>query len=156
VEKKLWFEQVPRVFDEGEKLLLAQGAKRLMGRVSFGTQLRPAPDHFMSLLLYSVYAAFQNGMPLNIKRAWTEMGVADIKTGRKYIERAEELGLIGTARSAQDKRMELLFPTDRLKQMMDAELHQFAVEIQLLTIELRETDTAPITREPRRKKKSRR
>jgi hypothetical protein len=159
VEKTLWFEQVPRTFDEGEKFLLAQGAKRLMGRVSFKAQLDPAPDHFMSLLLYSVYIAFKNGNPLYIKRAWIEMGVTDIKTGRKYIERAKELGLIGIARSDQDKRRELLFPTDRLQEMMDIELRQFAIEVQWLTIELRETHTpsrrpsVPVSPEPKKRAK---
>ena len=101
--------------EEKEKVLLAQGAVHLMTRVPFKNLLEPAPNHYMSLLLYSVYLAFRNGNPLYLKKAWFATGCNEIKTSRKYIEQAKKLGLIEITRSDQDKRRELLFPTNRLQ-----------------------------------------
>ena len=108
-EKKDLVKSAPKTYNEIQKLLLAIAVKDLLQK-GMVLPVVPTPDRPMSLLLVSVYSFFKSGVPLHKKAAWREMGVEDIKTGRKYIVRAEELGLIESKRSTEDRRMELLFP----------------------------------------------
>jgi hypothetical protein len=78
-------------------------------------------DHTMSLLLINVYSRSLAGDPLNKVSAWKPLNI-DIKTGRKHIARAVELGLIKVSRSNIDKRVQLLEPSDRLKKMIETDL----------------------------------
>lgn len=92
----------------------------------------------MAMLLMKIYLAEKDGKPLHKKAAWREMGVEDIKTGRKYIARAEEKGLLKVVRSKEDRRMELLLPTEKLQRQMDWEIGEFARMVRRLIYDLLE------------------
>jgi hypothetical protein len=88
--------------------------------------IKPLPDIFMSRLLMSVYARSLQGDPLHKKAAISEMGVQDVKTGRKYLKLARRLGLIDERKSPLDRRKELLYPTSRLERNAEEELRRFS------------------------------
>jgi hypothetical protein len=128
------------IFDQSQTTALGYGAMRMLRRRWFASLPDPPADRFLTLLLLDVYCSFIAGVPLNKKSAWTAMGVEDIKTGRKYITRAQELGLIAVHRSDKDKRKELLCPTDYLKLLIEVELNQFASEIDSMQKKLQDAE----------------
>lgn len=115
--------------------VLAFEAVRWMGRSWFAHAINPAPDRFMALLLMSVYAFDGEKRPLHKKAAWKIMGVQEVKTGRKYISAAQEAGFIEVRQSAEDKRKELLFPTEQLKSIVEAELTDFTRQMPCIAAE---------------------
>lgn len=91
--------------------------------------LDPRPDHAMTVLLLRTYEAFRSGKPLHKTAAWSDISMGDIKTGRKYIARAEQLGLIKIERSSEDRRKELIQPTPILVRAVERELLLFARDV---------------------------
>jgi hypothetical protein len=87
----------------------------------FESATNPRPDQHMVRLLFNTYFFEMFGC-ISKKDAWQLIGVADIKTARKYVQRAEEAGLIESFRSDEDKRVELLAPTARLRDLVETEL----------------------------------
>jgi hypothetical protein len=79
----------------------------------------PVHDVHMLRLLLSIYVKDKQRAHLSKKEAWQAMGVADIKTARKYIAKAEQAGLIETFRSGIDKRRELLRPLPELERLIE-------------------------------------
>jgi hypothetical protein len=132
---------MPKNLYNSQKVVSA--AIRLTERTWLAPTVSPPPDHFMTRLLLSVYAAFIGAKPLYKKTAWMQTGLEDIKTGHKYIARAEQMGLIELARSTEDRRRELIYPTDKLQRLMEVELKRFASDIRLMAAELRETPDLP-------------
>jgi hypothetical protein len=116
-------------YNEAQMTMLAYGALRFLKRRWFYGLIEPTPDQYMAALLISVYHTANFGRPINRKGASIEMGVDDLKTARKYMKRAEELGLIVIQQSPTDKRMELLSPTAKLNAVARKELELFATEI---------------------------
>jgi DNA-binding MarR family transcriptional regulator len=118
-------------YHDQQYALLAVEAVRLMSYVWFGTRAAAA-DRYMSALLMNVYAFSMIGKPLSKKGAWRQMGVQDIKTGRKYISGALKMGLIESVQSTEDQRMDLLYPTDRLRKLAEWRLRDFALHLRSL------------------------
>ena len=143
----------PPTYDDRQNQMLALKAIHLMNREWFPMLTVPAPDRFLSLLLLSTYAYFKAGSPLHKKAAWKQMGLETIKTGRKYIAEAERLGLIKIIPSKDDRRRELLYPTDALIDVAGKALADFAAEVltlmDLLSSSSVSTTTAGIGEEAR-------
>jgi hypothetical protein len=78
------------------------------------------------LIFVDVFSSVEQ--PLSKKKAWSLVGVSDVKTARKYVTRAIELGLVEVVRSEHDKRVENLLPTARLKEMLLAEFADIQFE----------------------------
>jgi DNA-binding MarR family transcriptional regulator len=121
--------------------MLAYGALRFLKRRWFYGLIEPTPDNHMAALLISVYhsTTFVN-RPINRKGVWLEMGVQDLKTARKYMKRAEDLGLVIIEQSPTDGRMELLHPTAKLKALARKELELFGAEIYRSMYEITNVD----------------
>lgn len=138
-------------YNTDQNLLLALEALQVMKRRWFVQSIKPAPDRFMSLLLLSVYAHAMFKMPLGKKSAGLEIEAQDVKTGRKYINQAMQMGLIEVKKSPNDKRLDLLHPTDILTQIVEYELKEFADDLRhfmfgLLDYPLAETDAPLLSR----------
>jgi hypothetical protein len=115
-----------------QKVYLTEYAHQLLGREWFPDVFSPPLDHFMVRLLLSVYFYGITGNDLWKKEAWVKTGLADIKTARKYIARAKELGLITFQRAEHDRRIELLVPSKRLIDLVEIELVSILDEIREL------------------------
>jgi len=75
-------------------------------------------------LLIGVYAAEKEGRKVSKREACIElMGTDVMRTGPKYIKRAEQLGLIRIyGKPTEDKRKDFLCPTPELRRLLDGEL----------------------------------
>lgn len=91
----------------------------------FEKSIQPPPDRQVATLFFAIYFHAEMGMHLSKKQAWKSLEFADIKTARKHISNAEELGLIKVMRSKKDKRVDLLAPTPRLEELIHAELVEY-------------------------------
>ena len=101
---------MPTISDK-QRLEVAVRAYALCRYGIFGAEIYPNPDIPMACLLLAVYAYHLEGKPLEKKRAGGLTGTLDVKTGRKYIKLAEQMGLIKTQKASWDKRLNLLMPT---------------------------------------------
>ncbi|MEA2889564.1 MAG: hypothetical protein QOI05_357 [Bradyrhizobium sp.] len=135
---------LPPAYQAASLYLLAREAVGLMTREWFQLFV-PAPDRVMSLLLLSVYSSFLAGRPLHKKAATREMGLSEIKSGRKYIALAEAHGFVKVIASPDDHRKELLYPSDRLMLAAEDELRQFSEEMHSFLLRTR---SAAITGAP--------
>lgn len=134
-----------------DQLLLLARTASFFSEYRWFPQIEPPPDSHMTALLINVYTFSKVGEPLHKKAAWKKMGLEDIKTGRKYITHAIKLGLIESRRSSEDKRRELLLPTESLKNAVEQELHTFGELLRhfmwdLLDTPLPETGSATLLR----------
>jgi hypothetical protein len=111
----------------------AQVLHELLTREWFGASMKPAPDRVLSLLMIKVYMCAQHGVPLSKKDAWQSIGIEDVRTGRKYISRAEQLGLLKVTRSKKDRRRELLLPSESLRLVMEHELETLKSDLRRYT-----------------------
>jgi hypothetical protein len=105
-----------------QKMTLALRCIKFLERDWFEGALEPPADTHMARLLFSVYVFGVTGNALWKKIAWDQTGLADIKTARKYVAKAVEIGLVEVRQSKDDKRIELLYPTERLEELVEKEL----------------------------------
>jgi hypothetical protein len=98
---------------EIDRLRSVQSPLHILNRQWF-RDLDPPPDIFLARLLMNVYGRSLERRPLQKKEAQDQIGVRDLKTQRRYIALAQQRGLIYTKRATEDKRKQLLFPTDDL------------------------------------------
>jgi hypothetical protein len=119
-----------------QKKHLTAVAYKLMTRRWLAT-LEPPPDRVMGVLLMHVVISAEQGCPMNKKDAWKSLGIEDVRTGRKYITRAQQLGFLEVTRSDKDRRKELLLPSPLLRRAMEQEL-------QLLTDDLKMYSSNPV------------
>jgi hypothetical protein len=129
-----------RTYDDRQFLALATFATRNLTREWFANLCAPPPDTIMSMLLLHVYAASKAGSPLHKKAVWKQIGLEDIKKGRKYVALAEEAGWIEIASSPDDQRRDLLLSTDTLNEVAEIELHNFGNELLQVTRDLFPTE----------------
>lgn len=106
-----------------DTLLRGHAALALIERHWFAAIL-PKSDSQLARLVLRIYLAAAEGKPLHKKAAWNALGIQDVKTGRRYLAMAEDLGLIQFERSPDDQRRELLYPTQKLQQAIELELKQ--------------------------------
>ncbi len=112
-------------------LVLAKHALSVMERHWFAPT-SPKRDQTMTRLLMNVYLCAHEGQPIHIKTAGQRLGVEDIKTARKYIFKAIELGLIRKERDKPDRRRFLLLPTELLNEEMADEAKKVRTELSFL------------------------
>jgi hypothetical protein len=129
-------------FSDKQLAELAYDTLALMKRHWFAGLIEPPVDQHMAILLVAVYALLKRREPLHKKIAWTLIGVNDVKTGRKYIARAEKLGLIEVVRSPVDRRKELLYPTSRLEGIIVKEFQSAAPDFRALAATVQSIDFA--------------
>lgn len=125
-------EGIERLAPHFQRLSLAMFARDMLNRKWFDGLIEPLPDQNMMRLLLSVYFFDVTGNTLWKKIAWDTVGVADTKTARKYIVRAEEMGLIESRQSPNDKRIENLHATPRLVTLIESELLKLFDELREL------------------------
>jgi hypothetical protein len=107
-----------------ENLTLAAHILKILGRRWFASSFEVALDHQMAELLFAVYVFAELKNPLSKKKAWEFVGVSDVKTARKYLGHAIELNLFRAVRSESDKRVSHLYPSARLREMIQKELRE--------------------------------
>ena len=107
--------------DHIKKMALSLMSLHFMKRKWFFLDQQP-PDIKMATFLMGIYFQAEQGDPLNKKEAWKYVGIEDARTGRKYISKAQRDGLLTVVRSEDDKRKELLLPSDKLKSRAEADL----------------------------------
>jgi DNA-binding MarR family transcriptional regulator len=107
----------------------------LFERQWFVGAIDPPPDMIMTRLLIRIYFAYTNHSAIPSKKeAATQIGVRDIKTARKYIADAVRRGYIEVVPSEDDRRVELLYPSELLMRVAESELRlvdnsiQFAMD----------------------------
>ncbi|HEX2841384.1 hypothetical protein [Hyphomicrobium sp.] len=103
---------------------VAHNVLSLLQRQWFDGRFKREEAVYLVPLLLSAYVAADEGNPINKKTASAAMGADDIKTARKYVVLAEKQGLLRSAPDEHDRRRELLYPTDALKQLLRLELAQ--------------------------------
>lgn len=102
---------------------------RILRRKWFERLFRPEEAKYVVPLLLEVYLAAELGEPLSKKTAMAAMGADDIKTARKYISMAERDGYLTASRAPEDRRRELLHPSDLLRDLIEAELRDVNAEV---------------------------
>lgn len=115
-----------------QKLMLAILAMDTLSREWLLTATFPPPDRYMTMLILAVYSCDLAGKPLNKKAAWRQTGLDDIKTARRYIAEAQEERWIKVIQSPEDRRRELLIPTEKLRWHVVNELDHFGHEVRTL------------------------
>jgi hypothetical protein len=123
--------EVP-TYNDQQKLMLAILAMHILSRDWVLPLTFPAPDRFMSKLILAVYSCALAGKPLTKRAAWRQTGLEDIKTARKYIAEAQEERWIKVVPSPEDRRRELLIPSEKLRWHVAYDLHHFGSEVREL------------------------
>ena len=116
--------ETPRDLMVGKDILL------VLGHRWFEKQLGSALDRGLAELLIAVYLHSEKGTPLSKKTALQYVSVSDVKTARKYLGRCIELEWIETTRSQTDKRVDLLRPSESMREVIKEELLQIGEILQ--------------------------
>lgn len=123
MEQKGTFKLRPRDTSVEEHYrVLANLAAGVLRRSWFGRMFEPGAQMYMARLLFGVYAAYEDGLLVSKKEAMEYMGALHGNTSKRYMAMAQEHGLIEILASTTDKRVDRVVPTQRLGDVVQAEL----------------------------------
>lgn len=114
--------------ERSSKIAAVRELLTLLGRPWFAHAPDIDIDHHTARLLFAIYLASEEGTPLSKKAALNFVDL-ETKTARKYLARAIELRLVDFVQSADDRRVDLLHPSSRLKGLIEAELSDLTAGI---------------------------
>ena len=94
----------------------------VLQRQWFESDFSPPLDHRMASLMFYIFVSAQKNLIHGKNAAAGIFGTADRKTARKYIARAIELGFFDVVKSDEDRRVEYLYPTKLLNELIQKEI----------------------------------
>ncbi len=132
-------QEISSQLSHSQKVIVALNLQSLVKRQWFASFIDPAPEHGLRVLLLVVYAyCLVGGSSLSKRNTWQLMQGEDIKTARKHMMQAQQLGLIKISTSKKDKRVDLIEPTDLLNFIVEQELMSFFDEMRTMLHQLLE------------------
>jgi DNA-binding MarR family transcriptional regulator len=88
----------------------------------FGSKLEGAEALTFTLLMLTIYGVQKEGLLMSKKDAMREIGAEHVATVKRYVTRAEELGMLRVEQSHLDRRIELLVLTEAGTERIEKEL----------------------------------
>lgn len=116
-------------FSDDQMLSLGSFAGLFLGRRWFDGYFDEESHIPMARLLIGMFNSYQWGVLATKKQAMKFMAAVDARTSQKYIQLAQDRGLLSVTRSQVDKRVYLLIPTEKLLKLVREELSHLGNEL---------------------------
>jgi tetratricopeptide (TPR) repeat protein len=86
---------------------------------------KPEEQGYLTRLLLQLYGSHDGGLLVRKSTAMYSMGIKDSRTAQRYVQIAEEKGLLRIVQSEVDQRVDFLLPTAKLLSIVEKEIDKF-------------------------------